>query len=123
MAKGKPIKPKALDKLIHEKTRLGIMTSLAAHPNGILFTDLKSLNDLTDGNLNRHLKVLCDADLVKFRKSERGRNSKTTYQLTKRGLKAFVEYLDQMEQIIQRASAATESNRATSSSNKRLAAD
>ena len=96
-----------LDKIIHEKTRLGIMTTLAAHPDGVLFTDLKSLNDLTDGNLNRHLKVLCDATLVRSKKSNRGRNSKTTYQLTKRGLQAFVDYLNQMEAVLERASAAT----------------
>ena len=97
-----------LDKVIHEKSRLGILTTLAAHPGGILFTDLKSLNDLTDGNLNRHLKVLGDANLVKSRKANRGRNSKTTYQLTKSGLRAFMAYLDQMEQLLEQATRATE---------------
>ncbi len=101
------IKTRELDKVIHEKTRLGILTTLAAHPNGILFTELKSLNDLTDGNLNRHLKVLCEAQLVNSEKSDRGRNSKTTYQLTQTGLTAFVDYLNQMEQVLKRANAAT----------------
>lgn len=107
-----------IDKVIHEKNRLGIMTTLAAHPAGVLFSDLKSLNDLTDGNLNRHLKVLADAGLVKFKKANRGRNARTTYQLTNRGLDAFVQYLDQMEQVLQRASAATDKSRATRSSRK-----
>lgn len=103
----KSVPARDLDKIIHEKTRLGIMTTLAAHPGGILFTDLKTLNELTDGNLNRHLKVLADAELVRSSKSDRGRNSKTTYQLTRRGLSAFVDYLNQMEQVLQQASAAT----------------
>lgn len=120
MAKKQAVQARDLDKIIHEKTRLGIMTTLAAHRNGVLFTDLKSLNDLTDGNLNRHLKVLTDADLVRSKKSDRGRNSKTTYQLTKRGLNAFVDYLAQMEQVLQRASAATAKSR---QSTDRLAAE
>ena len=107
MARQSSQQARDLDKIIHEKTRLDIMTTLAAHPGGILFTDLKSLNDLTDGNLNRHLKVLADADLVKSKKSDRGRNARTTYVLTRRGLNAFVNYLGQMEQVLQRASAAT----------------
>jgi len=114
---GKP-DAKDLDKVIHEKTRLGIMTTLAAHPSGILFTDLKELNDLTDGNLNRHLKVLADAGLVNSKKSDRGRNSKTTYRLSKRGLAAFVDYLDQMEQVLKRASAATSRSSQAGSSRK-----
>lgn len=108
---------KQLDQIIHEKTRLGIMTTLASKPDGILFTELKDLNDLTDGNLNRHLKVLCDAKLVSFKKSDRGRNARTTYQLTKTGLRAFMDYLDQMEQLIKRASSATHSVAADSSKN------
>ena len=110
-----------LDKLIHEKARLGIMTTLAAHPDGILFTDLKRLTDLTDGNLNRHLKVLGDADLLTFRKSAGGRNSRTTYQLTRRGLRQFMAYLEQMEQVLERATAATRSARHASGSRGRLA--
>lgn len=114
--KTKPsIKARNLDKIIHEKTRLGIMTTLAAHPKGILFPDLKELNDLTDGNLNRHLKVLADAELITSKKSDRGRNSKTTYRLTSVGLAAFVDYLNQMEQVLKRASAATAKSGKTSS--------
>ena len=50
-----------LDRVIHEKARLGVLTSLVAHPKGLAFADLKALCDLTDGNLSRHLKVLQDA--------------------------------------------------------------
>lgn len=129
MAKKKPSRKatstKQLDQIIHEKTRLGIMTTLASKQDGVLFTDLKELNDLTDGNLNRHLKVLCDAKLVSFKKADRGRNSRTTYQLTKTGLRAFVEYLEQMEQLIKRASSATDAVASTerSAGKNRLAAE
>ena len=53
-----------LDRVIHEKARLSVLTSLAAHPNGLLFGDLKQLCGLTDGNLSRHLQVLQEAKLV-----------------------------------------------------------
>ena len=62
--KSRTTSTKQLDQIIHEKTRLGIMTTLASKQDGVLFTDLKELNELTDGNLNRHLKVLSDAKLV-----------------------------------------------------------
>ena len=54
-----------LDRVIHEKARLGIMTSLVARRDGLSFTDLKELCGLTDGNLNRHLEVLREAGLVR----------------------------------------------------------
>ncbi|MDG2014247.1 MAG: transcriptional regulator [Pirellulaceae bacterium] len=106
-------KPQArdLDKVIHEKTRLDILTTLAAHPKGIQFTDLKTLNELTDGNLNRHLKVLADAELIQSKKANRGRNAKTTYSMTKRGLSAFETYLGQLEAVLQRAHQATTQTR------------
>ena len=53
-----------LDRAIHEKARLGILTSLVAHPEGLLFNDLKELCSLTDGNLNRHLAVLEEERLI-----------------------------------------------------------
>ena len=126
-SKNKVTSTKDLDQVIHEKTRLGIMTTLASKPDGILFTELKELNELTDGNLNRHLKVLCEAKLVSFQKADRGRNSRTTYQLTKTGLRAFMDYLDSMEQLIRRASSATNpvsgSSSAKTGSKGRLAAE
>ena len=57
-----------LDRVIHEKARLSVLTSLVAHPKGVVFGDLKQLCGLTDGNLSRHLQVLQDAGLVEISK-------------------------------------------------------
>lgn len=123
MAENKPKSAKSLaarleqlDRVIHEKARLGILTSLAAQPEGILFTDLRGQTELTDGNLNRHLKVLVEAGLVKATgSSEGGRSSRTTYRLTPRGLKDFSAYLDHLETVLQQASLAARTARRSSS--------
>src|SRR5262245_8812137 len=94
-----------LDRIIHEKARLGIMTSLMAHQNGLAFTDLKDLCDLTDGNLNRHLDVLREAGFVTVRKDTQGRRTKTVCRVTARGRASFLEYLAQLERVV--ATAAT----------------
>ena len=57
-----------LDRVMHEKARLGLLSSLVAHPKGLAFSDLKQLCGLTDGNLNRHLQVLQEAGLVEIQK-------------------------------------------------------
>ena len=59
---------KGLDRTMHEKARLGVLTSLVAYPKGLVFGDLKRLCGLTDGNLSRHLQVLSDAGLVEISK-------------------------------------------------------
>src|SRR5262245_27658191 len=79
-----------LDRVIHEKARLGILTSLIAHPKGLAFADLKQLCRLTDGNLSRHLQVLEEAGLVKLLKSFEGRRPLTTCQLTHDGRERFI---------------------------------
>jgi predicted ArsR family transcriptional regulator len=89
-----------LDRVMHEKARLGILTSLVAHPSGIAFNDLKELCSLTDGNLSRHLEVLSEAGLVEvYKESGRGR-PQTTYQLTKDGRRRFLDYLSVLESVI-----------------------
>ena len=57
-----------LDRVIHEKARLGVLTSLIAHPKGVVFGDLKKMCALTDGNLSRHLQVLEEAKLIDIEK-------------------------------------------------------
>ena len=66
-----------LDRVIHEKARLGILASLATHDGGLLFNDLKQLCSLTDGNLNRHLAVLSEARLVQIWKGQPGMRPQT----------------------------------------------
>lgn len=95
-----------LERAIHEKARLGIMTSLATHPKGLLFADLKELCNLTDGNLSRHLQVLHDEQLIEIWKSTQQRRPQTLVRLTDAGRKRFLEYLATLEQVIADAIAA-----------------
>lgn len=89
-----------LDRLIHERARLGIVSSLAV--NGWLtFTDLRDLLGITDGNLSAHAKRLEEAGYLASKKSLEGRTSKTEYGLTTRGRQELEAYLDHMEAIIQ----------------------
>lgn len=94
-----------LHRAIHEKARLGILTSLVAHPEGLLFNDLKELCSLTDGNLNRHLAVLEDTQLVTTnRPAKRGR-PQTVVVMTPAGRRRFQQYLNVLEQVLLDAAA------------------
>lgn len=95
-----------LDRVIHEKARLGVLTSLIAHPKGLAFADLKQLCGLTDGNLSRHLQVLHDAGLVAIQKGYEGNRPHTTCRLTADGRKRFLEYLSVLEQVVRDAAKA-----------------
>jgi DNA-binding HxlR family transcriptional regulator len=92
-----------LDRVIHEKARLGLMTSLITHPKGLAFADLRQLCGLTDGNLSRHLQVLQEAGLVKVTKGYEGNRPHTSCRLTKVGRRRFLEYLAVLEQIVRDA--------------------
>jgi DNA-binding HxlR family transcriptional regulator len=92
-----------LDRLIHERIRLGIVSALAAAKNPLTFNDLKALLDTTDGNLSVHARKLEEARYVVCEKSFEGRLPKTEYSLTAAGRKAFEKYLDHMEAIIKAA--------------------
>jgi len=88
-----------LDRLIHERVRLGIVSALAV--NGTLpFTELRDLLGTTDGNLSAHARRLEDAGYVLCHKSFEGRTPRTEYALTARGRRALQAYLDHMEAII-----------------------
>jgi DNA-binding MarR family transcriptional regulator len=89
-----------LDRSLHEKARLGILTSLLTRPEGLLFTELKELCRLTDGNLSRHLQVLSDAGLVEVRKGVEGRRQQTLYRLTPQGRRRFLGYVAELERVI-----------------------
>ena len=92
-----------LDRIFHEKARLGIVTSLAGQPDGLRFADLKDLCALTDGNLSRHLQVLADAAYVVIEKSFEGRRPLTRCRLSDEGRARFAEYLSELEQVLLRA--------------------
>ena len=89
-----------LDRVIHEKARLGILASLAAHDGGLLFNDLKQLCSLTDGNLSRHLAVLSEARLVETCKGKQGTRPQTLYRLTASGRRRFAEYISVLESVV-----------------------
>jgi DNA-binding transcriptional ArsR family regulator len=95
-----------LDRVIHERARLSVLTSLITHAKGLAFGELKQLCGLTDGNLNRHLMVLEEAKLVLTVKGlERGR-PQTVCRITPLGRKRYVEYLTVLEQVVLDASSA-----------------
>lgn len=92
-----------LDRIMHEKARLGILTSLASHPEGLLFNDLKELCSLTDGNLSRHLQALQEAGLVEVWKGYHKRRPQTLCRLSAEGRDRFLAYLAELEKVIQDA--------------------
>ncbi|MDG2384798.1 MAG: transcriptional regulator [Pirellulaceae bacterium] len=89
-----------LDRVMHEKARLGILASLASHAGGLLFNDLKQLCSLTDGNLSRHLAVLNEAGLVETWKGTSGARPQTLYRLTKLGRQRFGDYLQVLQRVV-----------------------
>ena len=89
-----------LDRVMHEKARLGILASLAAHADGLLFNDLKQLCSLTDGNLSRHLAVLSEAGLVETWKGVSGARPQTMYRLTVGGRQRFTDYISVLEKVV-----------------------
>jgi len=90
-----------LNREIHEKARLGIMTSLMNHPQGLMFNELKELCSLTDGNLNRHLKVLMDCEAVEIWKASPKKKSQTLCRITSQGKDRFAKYLVELEKVIE----------------------
>ena len=94
--------PLALDRLIHERMRLGILSALAA-TDALSFNDLKKLLDTTDGNLSVHARKLEEANYIACTKSFEGRVPKTEYSITPAGRRAFERYLDHMEALIRAA--------------------
>lgn len=95
-----------LDRLLHERARLGIVTSLATHPAGLAFNDLKEVCDLTDGNLSRHLQVLLDQNLLEMDKQPATRRPQSRYRLTAAGRRRFLEYVAELEKVVADAAAA-----------------
>lgn len=98
-----PYSFEGLDRVMHEKARLGLLTSLMSHPKGLAFGDLKQLCGLTDGNLSRHLLVLQEAGLVEITKGYEGNRPHTTCRLTRAGRRRFLDYLAVLEKLVKDA--------------------
>jgi len=88
-----------LDRVIHERGRLGIMSMLAASPE-LSFTELRDTLEMTDGNLTTHVRTLQEAGYVSITKSYRNRRPLTTVSLTPAGRRAFTDYIALLEQIV-----------------------
>jgi DNA-binding MarR family transcriptional regulator len=112
-----------LDRIVHERARLSILTSLATHREGLVFSELKQLCALTDGNLSRHLDVLKEAELVEIWKGYEGRRPKTLVRLTRSGRERFIAYLSELERLVKDAQRATEGGGIPLARPHRLAAD
>ena len=93
-----------LDRVIHEKGRLAIMSMLAASPE-LAFTELRDALNMTDGNLTTHIRTLQEAGYISVSKSYANNRPLTTCSLTTNGKKAFTGYIDLLEQILQQTKA------------------
>ena len=96
-----------LDRIIHERARLSIVTSLATNPKGLTFNDLKRLCTLTDGNLSRHLTVLEKGKVIEIVKGHDRNRPQTISRITPSGRKRYLEYLSTLEQVIRDAAKET----------------
>jgi DNA-binding MarR family transcriptional regulator len=92
-----------LERVFHEKARLGIMASLVTNPRGVIFADLKELCHLTDGNLSRHLQVLSEAGFVEIWKGYHKNRPQTLCRITDQGRRRFFEYINVLETVVKDA--------------------
>ena len=103
-----PFAYEGLDRVMHERARLGVLTALLAHPKGVPFAVLRKLCGLTDGNLARHLEVLAAADVIEITKTAEARPL-SLCRITAEGRKRFLSYLTVLEQVLLDAGASPES--------------
>ena len=101
-----PFAYEGLDRVIHERARLSLLTSLMTHPDGLSFVELKRMCALTDGNLSRHLQVLEEEGMVRLTKGDEGGRAQTTARVTAPGRKRYLEYLKTLEQVVRDAAPA-----------------
>lgn len=92
-----------LDRVIHERARLSVLTSLITNPKGLTFNDLKQFCTLTDGNLSRHLSVLERAKMVEIIRGHDRNRPQTVCRITASGRKRYLEYLTTLEQVVRDA--------------------
>lgn len=119
MKKSEPNKARfayeGLDRVIHERARLSVLTSLITHPGGLSFNELKELCALTDGNLSRHLQVLEQARFVETTKAHDSNQNRplTLCRITASGRKRYLEYLSTLEQVVLDAAKGSEKEQST----------
>lgn len=101
-----------LDRVIHERARLSVLTSLMTNAKGLTFNDLKELCALTDGNLSRHLRVLEQAKMVEIVKGHERNRPLTVCRITASGRKSYLEYLTTLEQVIRDAASGKRADKA-----------
>jgi len=95
-----------LDRVIHERARLSVLTCLVTNPRGLTFGDLKQMCSLTDGNLSRHLRVLERGRMVEIVKGHDRNRPQTLCRITSAGRKRYMEYLSTLEQVVRDAAMA-----------------
>lgn len=100
-----------LDRVIHERARLSVLTSLMTHPSGLSFVELKQLCALTDGNLARHLQVLEEDKMIHIAKEEDRGRAQTTVRITASGRKRYLEYLTILEQVVRDAASVVQADK------------
>ena len=105
-----------LERIFHEPNRLAIMSSLVGAVDGMTFTQLRDVCQLTDGNLSRHLKTLAAAGAIRIEKTFVGARPRTTVYLADKGRESFLEYLEALEAVLRKAASAA----ATGKKEKRL---
>ena len=110
-----------LDRVIHERARLSVLTSLITNPKGLAFNDLKQLCALTDGNLSRHLSVLEDAKMVEIIRGHDRNRPQTICRITPSGRKRYLEYLSTLEQVVRDAAGGAKPEAAVSTLLQNLA--
>lgn len=103
-----------LDRLIHERARLSVLTSLLTHPKGLTFVELKTMCSLTDGNLSRHLSILEQDGMVLIEKGHEKNRPQTLCRITAHGKKRYLEYLETLEQVVRDAARVAEGSKVNS---------
>jgi len=107
-----------LDRLIHERARLSVLTSLITHPKGLTFNELKAMCSLTDGNLSRHLSILEKDNMVVIEKGQDGNRPQTLCRITTNGRQRYLEYLATLEQVVKDAAKVARKSQGTESSTR-----
>lgn len=95
-----PYALEALDRVFHERGRLAICSALVANDEGLSFTQLQDVCNLTDGNLNRHLHALAEIGIVETRRITGKGRPQTTVRITREGRERFLDYIDALESVV-----------------------